>query len=131
MSGRVTSSGNMPAVCSNSVRRSSVSLVAEALGNAGQIPDRIDRDLHHRDAAIGVHDLAVGAQPLGRERLADLRQIEPRARHRDARADVDALGDLLAEILRDQMAPGIERDDASRDRSIAGTARWSRRETCW
>ncbi len=61
MSGRVTSSGNMPAVCSNSVRRRLGLAGAEAFGDAGQIPDRIDRDLHHRDTAVRVHDLAVGA----------------------------------------------------------------------
>ena len=83
----------------------------KALRKAGQVPDRIDRDLHHRDAAIGMHDLAVGAQSLGRERLADFGQVEPCARHRDARADIDALGNVLAEILGDQMAPGVERDD--------------------
>ena len=32
---------------------------AEALGDARQVPDRIDRDLDHRDAAVLVHDLAV------------------------------------------------------------------------
>ena len=113
-SGRVTSSGNMPAVCSNSVRRRFVLGGAEALGDAGQIPDRIDRDLDHRDAAVLVHDLAVGLQPPGRDRRLHLGQVEPRARDGDARADVDALGDLACEILRDQMSPRIERDDPLR-----------------
>ena len=60
MSGRVTSSGNMPPVCSNRVRRRCVLGDAEALGDAGQVPHRIDRDLDHRDAAIVVHVGAVG-----------------------------------------------------------------------
>ena len=38
---------------------------AEALGDAGQIPDRIDGDLGHRDAAVGVHEVAVGLEPAG------------------------------------------------------------------
>ncbi|MGY3105616.1 hypothetical protein ACVWW7_002243 [Bradyrhizobium sp. LM6.9] len=83
----------------------------KAFRKAGQIPDRIDRDLHHRHAAIGVDDIAVGAQAFCGERLADLRQVQPRARYRDARSNVDALGDVLAEILGDEMPPGIERDD--------------------
>ena len=33
---------------------------AEALGDAGQIPDRIDRRLHHAHVAAGRHDVAVG-----------------------------------------------------------------------
>ena len=76
------------------------------------MPDRIDRDLHHRDAAVLVHDIAIGLEPLRQDRGTDFRQIEPRACHRDARADIGAFGDLLAEIFRDQVTPGVERDDA-------------------
>ena len=61
-----------------------------------------------------MHDFAVGLQPLRENRRADFRQVEPRARHRDTRADVDAFGDLLAEILRNQMAPRVECDNAAR-----------------
>ena len=68
-SGRVTSSGNMPAVCSNRVRRKLVSVGAEALGDAGQVPDRIDGDLDDRQAAVRLHDRAVIGEPPGRERL--------------------------------------------------------------
>ena len=57
---------------------------AEALGDAGQVPDRIDRDLDHRHAAVVVHDLAVGRQPSGlRSRRA--------SRRRSSRARVTAM----------------------------------------
>ncbi len=41
----------------------------------------------------------------------DLVQRQPRLGDRDRRADVDAVGDMVAEILRDPVAPGVERDD--------------------
>ncbi len=87
---------------------------AEALGDAGQIPDRIDRDLGHRHAAVVVHELAVGLEPAGADRVLHLRQVEPRLGDGDGRADVEAFGDLGLEALGDQMAPRIERDDAPR-----------------
>ena len=62
----------MPAVCSNRVRRSAVSVVPKRSRDAGQIPDRIDRDLGHRQAAVGVDDVAVGLEPAGGERVAHL-----------------------------------------------------------
>ena len=94
MSGRVTSSGKMPAVCSNRLRRSCVSVVPKPLRDAGQIPDRIDRDLDDRKAAVGMDGVAVRLQPAGGQRIAHLDQIEPRARDRNGRPDVEALGDL-------------------------------------
>ena len=87
---------------------------AEALRDAGQIPHRIDRDLDHRHAAVGVDGIAVGLQPPGSQRIAHLDQVEPRPGDRDARADVEAFGDLRLEGVGDQMAPRIERDDLLR-----------------
>ena len=87
---------------------------AEARGDAGQIPDRIDRDLDHGDAAVLVHDLAVVLEPSGCDRGLQFGQVEPRAGDRDARTDVDAFGDLAREVFGDEMAPWIERDDALR-----------------
>ncbi|CCD99338.1 hypothetical protein BRAS3809_2590011 [Bradyrhizobium sp. STM 3809] len=84
---------------------------AEARGDTRQVPHRVDRDLDHRHAAIGMHDVAVMDEALRGERGMQLRQLDARLGHRDGRPDVDAFGDLAAEIFRDQVAPGIERDD--------------------
>ena len=113
------------------VRRSAVSVVPKRCGDAGQIPDRIDRDLDHRQAAVGVHGIAVGLEPPGGQRVAHLDQVEPRPGDGDGRADVEAFGDLRLERVGDQMAPGIERDDLLGLASIAGTGRWWRRDGCW
>ncbi len=39
-------------------------------------------------------------------------KVEPGAGHRDGRADVEAFGDLALEGVGDEVAPGVERDDA-------------------
>ena len=103
----------------------------EALRHARQIPHRIDRDLDHGDAAVLVNDLAVVLEPPGLDRRLQFGQIETRARDGDARADVDAFGDFCSRNFR---RPDVPTDRARRsapDRSIAGTARWSRPDGCW
>ena len=79
-SGRVTSSGYMPPVCSNSVAAQAVLGGAEARRDARQIPDRIDRRLDHRDVAIVVDDLAVDLEPLRRSARRAFRPWSSRAR---------------------------------------------------
>ena len=86
----------------------------EALGQSRQIPDRIDRNLDHGHAAVLVYDVAVMLQPAGCDGRLQFGKIEARAGDGDAWADVDAFGDLGREILGDQMAPRIERNDALR-----------------
>ncbi len=95
-----------------------VFLHAETFRDAGQIPDRLDRRLGDRDLAGVLHDRAVDFQPSGRNSLIQLRNGQPCLGDRDAWADVGAFGDLLAEILRNAMAPGIERHDAARFRPL-------------
>ena len=70
----------MPAVCSNSVRRRLVSVVPKRSAMPGQIPDRIDGDLDHGQAAARLHHRAVVGEPARRHRLLHL------ARGRAARA---------------------------------------------
>ena len=88
-----------------------VSLDVEALRDAGQIPDRIDRDLGDRDVAVWrarrrrrrVRRLVAerGEIPAGQPRLASRRcWAGCRCPRRSPR-----------EILGDAMAPGIERHD--------------------
>ncbi len=89
-SGRVTSSGYMPPVCSNSARRSSVFVDAEALGDARQIPDRIDRRLGDRARRRSRAGRSVGLEPAGRDRVLHLRHVDVRLGDRDRRADVDS-----------------------------------------
>ena len=91
---------------------------AEALGDAGQVPHRIDRDLDDRRAAIVVDVLAVGLEPPGADGIAHLAEIEPGAGDRDGGPDIEAFGDLGLEGFGDQMAPGVERDDALRLRPL-------------
>ena len=59
----MTSSGYMPPVSSNSARRSSVSVQPKRCGDAGQVPDRLDRRL-------GDQRRAAGAAGRGRRRAS-------------------------------------------------------------
>jgi hypothetical protein len=86
----------------------------EALRHARQIPYRVDRYLDHGDASVLVHDLAVMLEPAGFDRRLQFGQIETRASDGNARTDIDAFGDLLREVFRDEMAPRIERNDPLR-----------------
>ena len=51
------------------------------------------------------HDGAVDLEAAGHHRLVELGNGEPRLGDRDARADVGAFADLLAEIVGDAVAP--------------------------
>jgi hypothetical protein len=86
----------------------------EALGDAGQIPDRIDRRLHHPHAAARGHDIAVGANATRRDGRADFRHVDVSAGHRNARPDVVAAHEVVAERLADEMSPRVERHDLFR-----------------
>ena len=61
-----------------------------------------------------MNKLAVGHQPLGRQRCLNFGQVETGARNRDARPDIGAFGDFGTEILRYQMPPRVKRNDALR-----------------
>ncbi len=89
----------------------SVFVDAEALGDARQIPDRIDRRLDHADAAGLADDLAIDRDAAGDDGLADFRHVDVGAGDRDRRTDVVAAREIVAEFLADQMSPRIERDD--------------------
>ena len=84
---------------------------AEARGDAGEMPHRIDRSLHHADVAVSDHDVAVDANASGLDGVANFRHVDVRAGDRDGRPDVVAKREILAEFLTDEMAPRIERDD--------------------
>ncbi len=86
----------------------------EARGKSRQIPHRVDRDLDDGDASARLNDFAVMLQPAGCERGLQFRQIEARAGDGDARADIDALGDLLGEFFRGEYWSG---QDAGSDRA--------------
>ena len=79
-----------------------------------EVPHRVDGDLDHRHAAVLVNDFAVVLQPSGIDGRFEFRQIEAGAGDRDARPDVDSLGDFVGKVFRDEMTPGIERDNALR-----------------
>ena len=113
-SGRVTSSGNMPPVCSNRWRRRLLSETPQRCGDAGQIPDRLDRDLGAVDLAGRGHDPAVRLDLVQPDGVLELGHGEARLGHGDGRADVPAGGELLGERLADHVAPRVERDDPGR-----------------
>ena len=129
-SGRVTSSGYMPPVCSCESAPQVGFVEAEAFGDAGQIPDRIDRRLHHAHAAVRGNDVAVGADAPCRDRRADFGHVDMGAGDRDGRPHVVAAHEVVAEGLADEMAPGIERHDLSWRRTIAGGVRCVRPARC-
>jgi hypothetical protein len=83
----------------------------EALGDARQIPDRVDRRLHHAHAAMCGDDPAVGVDTARRDGRADFRHVDVGAGHRDGRPDIVAARELVAERLADQMPPRVERYD--------------------
>ena len=114
MSGRVTSSGKNSRRLLEQIAAKLRLGGAESLRDAGQIPDRVDRDLDDGKTAVGMDGVAVRLQPPGRQRVAHLDQVESRARDCNRRADVEPLRDLLLELLRNQMPPRIERYDPLR-----------------
>ena len=63
---------------------------AEALGDAGQPPHRLDRGLGHPDVACGRQQVVVGFQAPGHDRILDLRHLHMRLGDGDGRADVPA-----------------------------------------
>jgi hypothetical protein len=83
----------MPLVCSNRLRRSTLSLM----------PKRAARQ-----------DVAVGCQAPGRDRAKQFRHVDMGARDRDGGADVDTGGDAIGKGGRHQVAPRVERDDLRR-----------------
>ena len=101
----------------------------EALGDAGQIPDRIDRGLGDRDIAAVAHDVAVDLRRPAAS--GEFRNGEPRLGNGDGRADIEAFGDLRArspaatrwphgssETMRLRLAPLRERPDIDDRRGI-------------
>ena len=86
----------------------------KALGQARQIPYRVDRDFDHRDASVLVYELAVMLEPAGFDCRLQFGQIETGAGNGNARTDVDAFGDFLGEVFSGEMSPRIERDDLLR-----------------
>ena len=89
-------------------------MVANRCARPGRYQTGIDRDLDHGNAAVLVNEFAVVLQPSGIDRGLDLGEIEARTGDRDARANIDSLGDFRGEVFRHQMTPGIERDDMLR-----------------
>ncbi len=69
----------------------------EALGDAGQIPHRLDRRLCHPRRAIVAQDRAVGLQASGGDRLLQLGHVDMRLGDCDRRANVPAGLELVGE----------------------------------
>ena len=76
------------------------------------------------------HDVAVDADAAFVDGVANLGHVNVRAGDRDARPDVVAEREVVAERLADEMPPGIERDDLARVGSTADVGRCDRRARC-
>ena len=98
-------------MCSNSVRRRSVSEQPNRFADAREMPHRLERRLHHHDAAVLLEDLAVNGEPPGRDRLGQFGHTEVRLGDRDGRANVVALLEIGAHHVAHDGAEGVERDD--------------------
>ena len=90
-SGRVTSSGYMPPVCSNKVRRSLSSVTPKRAAMPGRYQTGSIAALVTATSPRLVHDLAVDLESALVEERSQFRQRQPRLGDRDGRADVDAL----------------------------------------
>ena len=98
--------------------------------NAGQPPHRLDRRLGDDGRTVRQQELAVGREPTGGDRLADLGQVDVRLRDGDRRPDVVA---VCAETSRRRQRRPRPTDRSTRcvgDRTTADTARSDRSATC-
>ncbi len=86
-------------------------LDAEALGDAGQPPHRLDCRLGHLHVAGAAQDVVVGLQPAGRHGVHDLRHVHMRLGDGDGRADVPARRELVGKHVGDHVPPRVERHD--------------------
>ena len=84
---------------------------AEAFGDAGQPPHRLDRRLGDAHLAVGLEDVAIRLETPRRHGVLDLRHGDVRLGDGDGRADVPARLQLVGEHRGHEMAPGIERHD--------------------
>ncbi len=112
---RVTSSGNMPPVCSNSVRRRSASAQPKRVATPGRYQTGSMRGLDDDDVAARL--AAPCRRPAAGPRAiasAQLGQADVRLGDGDGRLDVVALLEVGAEGVADDRAERIERDDLLR-----------------
>ena len=63
------------------------------------------------DVAVFKQDPAVGFEPAEGDRFAQFEHRQPRLGDGDGRADIDAGGELIAEIFRHQVAERVQRHD--------------------
>ena len=96
---------------------------AEALGDAGQPPHRLDRGLGHAHVAVPLQDVAVGLQAPRRHGVLDLRHVDVRLGDGDGRADVPARRQLVGEDRRPPDGPRDRATRSSSDRTSSRTGR--------
>ena len=108
---RVTSSGNMPPVCSNRWRRRSVSDAPQRAATPGSHHTGSIATLVQVTSPVAVTTPPVELDLLEPHRVLQLGHGQARPGHRDGRADVPAVGELLGERLADDVPVGIERHD--------------------
>jgi hypothetical protein len=86
----------------------------KARRDAGQIPDRIDRSFHDPHAATRGNDIAVGANAARCDGSTDFRHVDMSAGDGNARPDIVAAHEVVAERLADEVPPWVERYDLLR-----------------
>ena len=112
--GRVTSSGNMPPVCSNRWRRRLVSPMPQRSATPGRYQTGSSATLVQLTSPCSRDDAPSGCSRSKPHRMLELRHGEARMRDRDRRPDVPAVRELAGERLAHDVAVGIERDDLLR-----------------
>jgi len=121
----------MPAVLFEELPAQIVFRGRKALRHTRQIPNRIDRNLDHRYAAVLMHDLAVMLQTSGCDCRLQFGEIEARAGNGDARTYIDAFGNFG---YRSSQLPDGPTDRARTMRCgspIVETARRLPPDGCW
>ena len=83
----------------------------EALGDAGQPPDRVDRHLGHHHLAALQHQLVVHLDRPVPDVLHQLYDQDVRLSHRDRRTDVHPRVDLLLKRQLSHVPPRVQRAD--------------------
>ena len=100
-------------------------------GDAGQVPDRLDRHLGDPHVAGGGEDVAVGGKPPGATAavisgmLMCARVMEIVGRTSSPAASSSANTSVI------RWPPRVERDDRAGIATTAGTGRWRRPGGCW
>ena len=86
----------------------------QSLGNTRQKPDRLNGRLGDPDITVLGQNVAIRRQSPGRDRLLNLRHIDPGFGDRDGGADVQALFQLVTKDIAHHVTERIQRNNLGR-----------------